>query len=289
MVRFAERYTESKCKGYLTYPSNPKTNGIFLKEGYRPYYEVVLGNDKLMVYNVHPKLREEITKLGGSATLVRIPYTTGKTELFGIPVQVRKDKEKGILVTITVRVDGETIGEIDDKIKKIVLEVSEYYRVQPKICMWDKLAPDSTITSGMGISQPPYTPYPIHSESTIGKEAPRRHQKPLQQAEDEMLNEAIEIAKQRNDQDQIPPELRDRFAFLMNKLSQAHHISYADLEKYTGIAKPSIAQTVKEYQRNLKESHRENLAKEAQQQREEERRYQESKQEERKLVRDILT
>lgn len=288
MVRFAERYTESKCKGYLTYPSNPKTNGIFLNEGYRPYYNVILGTDKMTIFNVHPKLREEITKLGGSATLVKIPYTTGKTKLFGIPVQVRKDKEKGNVVTITVRVDGETIGEIDDKLKKIVLEVLEYYKGPPKICMWDKLAPDSTITSGIYINQPPDTPYPTLSESLIGKEGPRRSKK-HQQEEDELLNEVIEVAKQRNTQEQIPQELRDRFAYLINKLSQSHHISYADLEKHTGITKSNISQTIKEYQRNIRESRREMLVKEAKQQIEDEKRLQESKQEERKLIRDVLT
>lgn len=287
MTTRPERYTQSKCKGYLTYPPNPKINGIFLFESYKPYYSLEWKDKKLKVYNLKSNLRDEIVKMGGNVNRVKELRTAGKKKVFGIPVQVRKEKKKGELVAIIVRVDGDTIGEVDDKIKAIRSGVLEYYKIEPTTCMWDKLAPDSTITSGMGISQPPDTPYPIHSKSTIGKEGPRTHKK-HQQEEDDLLNEVIEIAKQRNDQDQIPQELRDRFASLINKLSQSHHISYADLEKHTGIAKSNISQTIKEYQRNIRESRREILVKEAQQI-EDEKRLQESKQEERKLIRDVIT
>lgn len=288
MTTRPEIYTQSKCKGYLTYPPNPNINGIFLLESYQAYYLIEWKDKKLKVYNLKSNLRDEIVKMGGKVNRVKELRTTGKKKVFGLPVQVRKERKKGELVAIIVRVDGDTIGEIDDKIKAITSGVLEYYKIEPTTCMWDKLAPDSTITSGMGISQPPDTPYPIQSESTIGKEGPRRHKK-HQQEEDELLNEVIEIAKQRNTQEQIPQELWDRFAYLINKLSQSHHISYADLEKHTGITKSNISQTIKEYQRNIRASRREILVKEEKQRREDEKRLQESKQEERKLIRDVIT
>ena len=189
MTTRSEIYTQSKCKGYLTYPPNPKINGIFLFESYQPYYLLEWGDKKLKVYNLKSNLREEIVKMGGTVKPVKELRTAGKKKVFDLPVQVRKERKKGELVAIIVRVDGDTIGEVDDKIKAIRSGVLEYYKIEPTTCMWDKLAPDNTITSGMGISQPPYTPYPIHSESTIGKKGPRRHQK-HQQEEDELLSDS---------------------------------------------------------------------------------------------------
>lgn len=62
--------------------------------------------------------------------------------LFGLPVQVRKNKDLKELISITIRVDGDTIGEVDDKLQTIARETLKYITVKPKMCMWDKLTPD---------------------------------------------------------------------------------------------------------------------------------------------------
>lgn len=133
----SDRYLQ-KYKGYLTYPPERILNGVLLDYYYEYNFNVKYGEEDIFTPYVKKDLSELIEKYGGIVEKVQVLRTRGKEKLFGIPVEIRKIKNKSVLEGLRIRLTSDNKDGLIQTIEFIKEKMSEY-GIKPKECVWQKV------------------------------------------------------------------------------------------------------------------------------------------------------
>lgn len=124
----------------LEYPYTDATQDIFMFQQKQTYYR--MEKDGRIIFpksiNFSKAFRDMFTKAGYNFVPEPKVYPKGKKKIFGIPVTVKKIVQNDKQV-IKIKIEGITVDEVTEKVRKFEKEVRNIIHEDPEIKIWERL------------------------------------------------------------------------------------------------------------------------------------------------------